>query len=140
MTITASDVAVANRAGAVEPRLAQLWEKNLGVAVRNSDDYFLIGGDSLRGTQLLSWIHESFGVELSLLDLFESRTLTAQTQLLLARADDEGMVQAKPATEYRFFGARRLFSALHRPARQFSRRGAPSQNLPAGDFRGHPRS
>jgi pimeloyl-ACP methyl ester carboxylesterase/aryl carrier-like protein len=107
-------IAVEDRALEYQARLAQLWEKNLGVPVSGADDYFRAGGDSLRATQLMGWIREGFGTELSLLDLFESRTLAAQAELLLARAA-ESTERARPSTEYRYFGERRLFGALHRP-------------------------
>jgi uncharacterized protein len=102
-------------AGEYQARLARLWEKNLGVSVNSLDDYFERGGDSLRGTELLTWIYEDFGVELSLLDLFESRTIATQTDLLLAKLRSTGPATAKPITEYSFFGPEqaRLFGALH---------------------------
>jgi uncharacterized protein len=95
--------------------LAHLWEKNLGVPVGTLDDYFDRGGDSLRGTELLTWIYDRFGVELSLLDLFESRTIAAQTDLLLGRMRTRSTGAVRPKTEYRYFGPdhKRLFGALH---------------------------
>jgi pimeloyl-ACP methyl ester carboxylesterase len=103
--------------GGYQTRLAHLWSKNLGVSVGASDDYFENGGDSLRGTELLNWIHEGFGVELSLLDLFECRTIAAQIELLLSRVNAAECATAKRLTEYRFFGPAhaRLFGALHNP-------------------------
>lgn len=76
------DVAV-DPSGECLARLTRLWQKNLGVPIGGDADYFQMGGDSLLGTQLLSWIHESFGVELSLLDLFEFPTITAQARMIL---------------------------------------------------------
>lgn len=107
------------RASEIGSQLVRLWERNLGITSAETDDYFKSGGDSLRGTQLLAWIQESFGVELSLLDLFESRTIDAQTRLLLDRLDGSAVIPAKPTTEYMFFGSgggAQLFGALHRPA------------------------
>lgn len=97
-------------------RLSRLWERNLGVTAGNEDDYFELGGDSLLGTQLLSWIREEFGVELSLLDIFEFPTLASLAGHLLAA--QAGTVAAKPSTEYLYFGpaSARLFAVLHRPA------------------------
>lgn len=95
--------------------LAHLWEKNLGVVVGTLDDYFDRGGDSLRGTELLTWIYDRFGVELSLLDLFESRTIAAQTDLLLGKMRTRSATVARPKTEYRYFGHdnKTLFGAWH---------------------------
>lgn len=103
-------------AGEYQARLAHLWEKNLGVSVGSLDDYFERGGDSLRGTELINWIYDDFGIELSLLDLFESRTIATQTDLLLTKVRSTQPVSGKPITEYSFFGPNqaRLFGALHR--------------------------
>ena len=103
-------------AGEYQARLVHLWEKNLGVSVGSLDDYFEKGGDSLRGTELINWIYQDFGVELSLLDLFESRTIATQTNLLLAKVQSTDRINGKPITEYCFFGPHeaRLFGALHR--------------------------
>ena len=110
-------VAAIDAAGEYQTRLADLWAKNLGASVGAFDDYFESGGDSLRGTELLTWIHQGFGVELSLLDLFESRTITAQTDLLISRLGSPEAASARQSTEYRFFGPAhaRLFGALHTP-------------------------
>lgn len=103
-------------AGEYQARLVQLWEKNLGVSVGSLDDYFEKGGDSLRGTELIAWIYQDFGVEISLLDIFESRTIATQTDLLLSKVRSTEHVTGKPITEYCFFGPSqaRLFGALHR--------------------------
>jgi alpha/beta superfamily hydrolase/aryl carrier-like protein len=116
MTLDKHDSAI-DRVGECQARLAQLWEKNLGVPIKGDDDYFQMGGDSLHGSQLLAWIREGFGVELSLLDLFESRTLAAVTRLILAAQAGTGPATEKPPTEYLFFGPADvpLFGALHRP-------------------------
>ena len=50
------------------------------------DDFFLVGGHSLMGTQLIMRIRESFGVPLTLRDLFEGATvarLSARVEALL---------------------------------------------------------
>lgn len=122
MATTPRDVAVVPTLDEYEARLAQLWERNLRVSITSGDDYFENGGDSLLGTQLLTWIHDSFGVELSLLDLFESRTVAAQTRLIAARLQGRSPPIDKPRTEYCFFGPAKaaLFGALHYPD---SRRG-----------------
>ena len=39
------------------------------------DDFFLLGGHSLLGTQVIVKAREAFGVELTLLHLFEARTV-----------------------------------------------------------------
>jgi pimeloyl-ACP methyl ester carboxylesterase/acyl carrier protein len=117
MTMAESNSPAATDAGEdCRARLCRLWERNLGVPVASEDDYFQLGGDSLLGTQLLSWIREEFGVELSLLDIFEFPTPASLAGQLLAA--QPGTVAARPSTDYLYFGAAdaRLFAALHRPA------------------------
>ncbi|HKH46426.1 MAG TPA: amino acid adenylation domain-containing protein, partial [Thermoanaerobaculia bacterium] len=61
-----------------EERLAKIWEEVLGLApgtVGAEDNFFALGGDSLRGTQLLARLQEALGVEVSLEELFAAPTL-----------------------------------------------------------------
>ena len=65
------------------------------------DDFFLVGGHSLMGTQLIMRVRESFGVPLTLRDLFEGATvarLSARVEALLmaemeAMSEEEAMRQ-----------------------------------------------
>lgn len=60
----------------VERRLAAILAPLLHVErVSAKDNFFLLGGHSLLGTQLITKIKESFDVELSLLSLFDHPTL-----------------------------------------------------------------
>jgi acyl carrier protein len=65
--------------------------------VSAEDNFFLLGGHSLLGTQLIARVRDAYGVELSLRSLFESPTLaklSAQIEALLlakvqAMSEDE---------------------------------------------------
>ena len=60
----------------VEERLSVMLSALLGVEqVSVNDNFFMLGGHSLLGTQLISQIRGAFGVELALLTLFESPTI-----------------------------------------------------------------
>ena len=60
----------------VEERLTLLLSALLGLEqVSIHDNFFMLGGHSLLGTQLISQIRGAFGVELALLKLFESPTI-----------------------------------------------------------------
>jgi amino acid adenylation domain-containing protein len=99
------DAYVAPR-GVVEQRLAELIAPLLHVdRVGANDNFFLLGGHSLLGTQLLTRISESFGVELSLLMIFDHPTLAGMSaeieKLILAKLDDPATAASHSAGDYR---------------------------------------
>jgi len=80
--------------GIVEQRLAGIIAPLLHVErVGANDNFFLLGGHSLLGTQLVTRIGEAFGVELSLLSLFDHPTLAGMALEIerLAQARVESM-------------------------------------------------
>ncbi|HET6178197.1 MAG TPA: non-ribosomal peptide synthetase [Candidatus Sulfotelmatobacter sp.] len=86
----------------VDQRLAAIIAPLLHVErVGLHDNFFFMGGHSLLGTQLISKISETFGVELSLLNLFEHPTLAEMSQeieqLILAKV---GPMESESETEY----------------------------------------
>jgi amino acid adenylation domain-containing protein len=88
----------------VEQRLAELIAPLLRVErVGVNDNFFLLGGHSLLGTQLLTRVSEAFGVELSLLTIFDHPTLAGMSdeieKLILAKIESGPVSQ--PAGEYR---------------------------------------
>jgi NAD(P)-dependent dehydrogenase (short-subunit alcohol dehydrogenase family)/acyl carrier protein len=59
-----------------EASLAAIWSELLGVAPIAADaDFFELGGHSLLATRMISRIYETFGVRISLRDVFEAPTL-----------------------------------------------------------------
>jgi amino acid adenylation domain-containing protein len=92
----------------VEQRLAELIAPLLHVErVGANDNFFLLGGHSLLGTQLLTRIGETFGVELSLLTIFDHPTLAGMSdeieKLILAKIDPANSQTpvTQPAGDYR---------------------------------------
>ena len=76
----------------VEERLASMLAPLLGLGtVSVEDNFFLLGGHSLLGTQLIARVRDTFGVDLTLRALFDAPTiakLSAQVEaLLLARLE-----------------------------------------------------
>ncbi|HET9225951.1 MAG TPA: phosphopantetheine-binding protein, partial [Thermoanaerobaculia bacterium] len=72
------DSGVAYRApeNPMEARIAEIWQELLGVdRVGMDDDFFLLGGNSLAGLQILSKMRAEFDVELPLKAFFEARTV-----------------------------------------------------------------
>lgn len=68
----------------LEREIAGLWCQLLGLeSISVTDDFFELGGHSLLATQLNARIHQLFGVQLSLDDLFDHPTVQATVTLLL---------------------------------------------------------
>jgi len=77
----------------VEQALAEAWEEALGVErVGVEDNFFDLGGHSLLATQMISWVRETFEVEVPLRDLFEHPTVAG-----LAAAMERLETAAAPA-------------------------------------------
>lgn len=68
----------------LEHEIASLWCQLLGVErISVTDDFFELGGHSLLATQLNARIHQLFGIQLSLDDLFDHPTVQATVALML---------------------------------------------------------
>jgi amino acid adenylation domain-containing protein len=68
---------------ALERVLAGAWEEALGVdRVGVEDGFFDLGGHSLLATQMISWVRETFEVEVPLRELFERPTVAALAEAL----------------------------------------------------------
>src|SRR5437764_4405487 len=66
----------------VEKKLAEIWEKILGVRVGIHDNFFELGGHSLLAMRLMLGVQQVFDVELPLASLFERPTLEQQAEAL----------------------------------------------------------
>lgn len=85
--------------GPVQERLAAIISALLHVdRISAHDNFFLLGGHSLLGTQLLARVSEAFGVELPLLQLFDHPTLSEMSDaietLILAKLEPAGALDA----------------------------------------------
>jgi len=68
-----------------ERTLAAIWSDLFGLEqIGVQDDFFEIGGHSLKATTLISRIHKELGVELSLPDIFKHSTIRQLTRLIEA--------------------------------------------------------
>lgn len=97
------DTYVAPRAP-IEERVASMLAPLLGLdKVSVEDNFFLLGGHSLMGTQLIARIRDAFGVELALRSLFEAPTvakLSAQVEsLLMAKLESMSEAEAERLLE-----------------------------------------
>ena len=75
---------------ATEQTLAEMWQQLLDVQqVGVYDDFFVLGGHSLKATQVVSRTRRAFQVQLSLLDFFLEPTIAALARLIeKARGND----------------------------------------------------
>jgi len=88
----------------IEERLASTLAVLLGLdKVSVEDNFFMLGGHSLLGTQLIARVRDAFGVELPLRALFEAPTvarLSAQVEtLLLAKLESISDAEAERLLE-----------------------------------------
>ncbi|WP_027392677.1 non-ribosomal peptide synthetase [Aquimarina latercula] len=67
----------------VEQNLALIWEEVLQKnKIGAKDDFFLLGGHSLKATQLINEYHKTFDVKLTLKELFDNLTLESHANLI----------------------------------------------------------
>jgi len=72
-----SDAAFVAPRNALEERIAEIVSGLLGLdRVSVEDNFFMLGGHSLLGTQLIGRVRDAFGVELSLRTVFEASTIS----------------------------------------------------------------
>ena len=76
----------------METALAALWASVLRLSAVSADaDFFMLGGDSLRGAQLLLQVRTAFGVELPLRALFaDARTVAGMARRIEAQRRGAG--------------------------------------------------
>jgi phthiocerol/phenolphthiocerol synthesis type-I polyketide synthase E len=80
-----ADVTFRAPGGEIERRVAAIWEEVLAVRpIGVDDDFFLLGGDSLAGLQVLSRLRAELSVELPLEAFFEARTVANMGEVVAA--------------------------------------------------------
>jgi non-ribosomal peptide synthase protein (TIGR01720 family) len=85
----------------MEEQLAALWEQVLGIAAPGTDDnFFTVGGDSIKAIQVVSRLH-SAGYKLEVKDLFRYPTIAALAPRIMragAAADQAAVAGDVPLT------------------------------------------
>lgn len=62
--------------GPLEEKMVELWQEILGIEkIGTADDFFKIGGDSLKAIIMVSKVHKEFNIELPLKEVFENPTI-----------------------------------------------------------------
>jgi SAM-dependent methyltransferase/aryl carrier-like protein len=73
----------------VEVLIAEIWREVLGVEkVGINDNFFEIGGDSLKAVRVIDRFRRALGVDLSVISLFDKPTISAIGGLLRSGGDD----------------------------------------------------
>ncbi len=83
---------------AVEQRIIEIWRDVLGVdAISKFDNFFDLGGNSLRATKVTSRIREEFGIEMGLKVIFEYQTVETLAGAVesLSRTEREAFPEIK---------------------------------------------
>lgn len=76
--------------------VASVWQEILGVSqVGIHDNFFEIGGSSLRGVQLIAQLKRHLNVDLGIVDLFAAPTVMAMTNLIEQRLSGTTVVSAE---------------------------------------------
>jgi|GEM_PF-1049508 len=69
----------------IERFLLTIWKETLQIdKIRVDDNFFDLGGNSLRATKIISRIREELGIELSLRTIFENQTIEVLAQVVEA--------------------------------------------------------
>lgn len=70
-------------ANSIEAKIAQIWRQILEVpAIRADDNFFQLGGESLRATRAISQINQAFNCRLGLPRLFEAPTVRQMARVV----------------------------------------------------------
>ncbi len=88
----------------IEKKLVDIWAGALGIKkkkISTRDNFFQLGGHSLKGTMVLSSIHRHFNVDLSLAKLFNAPTVEGLARCIKEAVKDEYIpIEAVEKKEY----------------------------------------
>ncbi len=81
----------------------RIWSELLGIdQLAADDDFFALGGHSLLATRVLARIQESFGVKLTLRDIFEGPTVRQTAARIEAMRPSSAPAAAEEREELEF--------------------------------------
>ncbi|MFS0723484.1 amino acid adenylation domain-containing protein [Paenibacillus sp. 1P07SE] len=101
---------------ALESQLSALWREQLGTDAGREEDFFALGGHSLRAMLLTARIRETLGVELPLSELFRAPTIAAMATWIeqAERTEVEPLPTATEQLHYPVTPAQKRMYLLHR--------------------------
>ncbi|MCP5050069.1 MAG: AMP-binding protein, partial [bacterium] len=93
----------------IEQQLVEIWREVLGIgdeegqpAIGTRDDFFRLGGHSLRGTVLVSRIHKVFHVNVPLAQLFANPTIHGLKEYII-QSKQERYASIEPAEKREYY-------------------------------------
>ncbi len=101
--ISASGVAGEPPMDETQKRVARIWAEVLEGSVGIDDNFFEMGGHSLKGTVLISRLHREFNVKLMLVDVFKYPTIRLLSRFLdtaVQAVDSFQAISPAPQMEY----------------------------------------
>lgn len=86
----------------LEVKLINIWRRVLGTErIRINDNFFEIGGDSLKASLLVSWIHKELQIAASLREVFHNPTIKEFTEYLSKERESiYSSIEPAPEMEY----------------------------------------
>ncbi|WP_239004864.1 non-ribosomal peptide synthetase, partial [Paenibacillus tepidiphilus] len=109
-------------------KLLRIWQDVLGVKnIGMSDDFFAIGGHSLRATALLTRIQKTLNAELTLQDVFLLPTIKEQAQKIegMSKMAYSAIEPAAPRARYPLSSSQRRLYVLHEVEPESTRYNMP---------------
>jgi amino acid adenylation domain-containing protein/thioester reductase-like protein len=95
----------------LEARVAVIWADVLGVTVARNDNFFALGGNSLRAVFLAHRVSEALGLQVSARTLFAVPTLAGFAGAIRSQQIAEGPAGAAPETDLATEGEREFWTA-----------------------------
>lgn len=87
----------------LEQEMANIWQEFFGIEpVGINDDFFELGGDSLKATILIGKIHKKMNVKIPLPELFKNSTIEKMAKFIL-KADENQYVSIQPVEKKEYY-------------------------------------
>jgi tyrocidine synthetase-3 len=99
----------------IEQQLAKIWSAVLGIErIGRADNFFSIGGSSLKAIQIVSKLYKELNVQLTIAEIFAASTLTNQAKLIADKQKDvyQSIPQAEQQETYPLSSAQRRIWVL----------------------------
>lgn len=91
-------------AGQTEMKLAELWQEFFGFEqIGARDDFFELGGDSLKAITVISRIHQELHVNVPVTEFFNKPTIEGIAQYISAKEKEDTYLSIEPVEEKEFY-------------------------------------